>query len=798
MKYCIIITLLFSCVMYSQNCNHSLEGYVLDFHNGKPIAGVTLQIENSQLHTISDSNGKFIINNLCESSLELIVSHISCDQKTLVIDIKDDLQTTIYLEHHIEELEMVAIKGNNSNNGAISAQKEKIDKKIIDNFSSESLGTILKQAKGVSSINTGNNIVKPVINGLHSSRIAIMNNNVRMEDQEWGIEHAPNIDVNAIDNITVIKGSNALAYAGDAIGGIVILKPLRYLNKDTLFGKTIAGFQSNGLGYNFSSMLSKNFKNGWFANGNVGYKQNGDLKSPDYNLTNTGAKSFSGNVILGYQKFEYGFEANISYIDNTMGILSASHIGNVGDLVNAIDNEEPLIIDDFSYAINSPKQEVAHLLGKINFYKRFSSLGKLSVQYDYQNNHRFEFDKRIGDDRDKPAVDLKLITQNLKSDLIIDKFDNSTIYLGVTGKYQENIANPETGVRRLIPDYEKTDFSFYGIWNTTFNDKLAADLGIRYDYNFIDAQKYYITSRWEERGYNEDFSDFVVNDLGTQLLTNPTFTYHNISLSAGLIYTINKNNDLIFNYGLSSRPPNPSELFSDGLHHSAARIELGDLRLTKEISNRVGLSYQFETNKININIDAYSNQINDFIYLKPTGTQTTVRGAFPVWEYFKTNALLVGFDTSFDYQFTESWSLNSSLSYVYGQNTEEDIPLIDIPSFKLNNALNYKLKKWNHLNVRLAHEWAGRQNRYPNYNFETYIPTTEEYVEVDISSPPNAFQLIHLYGDVTFLFNEKMNLNLMLGVTNLFNTNYREYLNRLRYYADDTGRNITIQIKFNY
>ena len=90
MKYCIIITLLFSFVMNSQNCNHSLEGYVLDFHNGEPIAGATLQIKNSQLQTISDSNGKFIINNLCESSLELIVSHISCDQKTVEIDIKNN------------------------------------------------------------------------------------------------------------------------------------------------------------------------------------------------------------------------------------------------------------------------------------------------------------------------------------------------------------------------------------------------------------------------------------------------------------------------------------------------------------------------------------------------------------------------------------------------------------------------------------------------------------------------------------------------------------------------------------
>ena len=100
--------------------------------------------------------------------------------------------------------------------------------------------------------------------------------------------------------------------------------------------------------------------------------------------------------------------------------------------------------------------------------------------------------------------------------------------------------------------------------------------------------------------------------------------------------------------------------------------------------------------------------------------------------------------------------------------------------------------------MRLANEWVGRQNRYPDYNFETYIPTIGEYVEVDISSPPDAFQLVHLYGDMTFILNQKSNLNLMIGITNLFNTNYIEYLNILRYYADDTGRNITIQIKFNY
>ena len=798
MKYCIIITLLFSSMLFSQDCNLTLNGHIIDFHNGEPISDATLQIENLNLNTVSDSNGKFNFSNLCQGLITLTISHVSCEIKTIQIDLAKNTNENIYLEHHIEELDVISIKGDNSTNKSISAQKEKIEKDVIDNYSSESLGNVLKNVQGVSSINTGNKIVKPVINGLHSSRITIMNNDVRMEDQEWGIEHAPNIDVNAAESITIIKGSSALAYSGDAIGGIVIIYPQQFIKKDTLFGKTIAGFQSNGLGYNINSSISKNFKTGWYTNGNLGYKQNGDLKAPDYNLTNTGAKSFSGNLLGGYKSFEYGFEGNISYINNTIGILSASHIGNVEDLVNAINNEKPLIIEDFSYTINSPKQEVSHLLSKISAYKRFSSLGKLSFQYDYQNNQRLEFDKRVGDDKDKPAVDLKLITHNIKSDLTIDKFDNSKIYFGITGKYQENIANPDTGIRRLIPDYEKIDFGIYGIIKSELTDEITADFGLRYDYNHIDAWKFYKTSRWEERGYDEDFSDIIVDDLGTQLLTNPKFTYNNLSLSTGVLYALNDTNSLSFNYGLSSRPPNASELFSDGLHHSAARIELGDLRLNKEISNRIGLSYLLNSNKFNINIDTYLNHISDFIYLEPTGTESTIRGAFPVWEYFKTDALMMGIDANFDYQFNESLAIKTGFSYVYGQNTIEDIPLIDIPSFRSNSIFRYSNKNWNQLNISLAHEFVAEQSRYPNYNFEAYIPTTGEFVEVDISTPPPSYNLFHLTGDATFFTNDKINLNLMIGINNLFNTSYREYLNRLRYFADDTGRNLTLQLKLKY
>jgi iron complex outermembrane receptor protein len=37
--------------------------------------------------------------------------------------------------------------------------------------------------------------VKPVIKFIWG-RVPVINNNVRLEDQEWGTEHAPNFDVN--------------------------------------------------------------------------------------------------------------------------------------------------------------------------------------------------------------------------------------------------------------------------------------------------------------------------------------------------------------------------------------------------------------------------------------------------------------------------------------------------------------------------------------------------------------------------------------------------------------------------
>ncbi len=795
----LILFILLSGFIYGQNCNNIFIGEVTDFHNSAPLENATIKLIGTNKITISDKKGKFTFEDLCNSTYNVEVSHLGCETETFKITVSGNTFKAVSLEHHIEELDAVAVKSNGVKKTTVTAQETVLKSETLVRYSNLSLGDVLKEVPGVSSINTGNAIVKPMINGLHSSRILIMNNNVRLQDQEWGIEHAPNIDINSANQISVIKGSGALAYGGDAIGGVVVVNPGRFIRKDTLYGRTILGSQTNGRGYNISSTLNKNYESGWFAQIQGSYKRNGDFKAPDYNLTNTGLDSKGFTARFGKNKFESGFELYYSYLDNEIGILRAAHIGNIKNLATSINAPEPIFIDDFSYDINPPKQEVTHHLYKASYYKRIKNFGKVDVQYDYQNNHRFEFDIRRGGRSVIPAIDLKLQTHTISANAKKDNNLERKYSFGLLARYQNNFANPDTGVRRLIPDYDKYDYGGYVTTEWKLSDHLIADAGLRYDFSRIDALKFYRTSAWEDRGYDLLFPNLVIETLRNQVLTNPVLDFHNVSGALGVKYRFNDNHYILGNYTLSSRPPNPSELFSDGLHHSAARIEIGDLRIDSERSNRVSATYGYSGSKLNIQLESYYNQINNFIYIVPSplGIVPLIRGPFPIWEYVQTDARFFGIDFSANYQMSPYWNLNHKSSFIKGYDKIADLPLIDIPPFTTLNSIRYSNSNWNNFTASLQSEWVFEQNEFPlEFNYTVPI-ANEDDINVDLSPPPG-YHLIHFQSEITLPVFKQSSLNIRFSVDNIFNTNYRNYLNRLRFFADDLGRNFRIQLQLNY
>jgi iron complex outermembrane receptor protein len=309
-----------------------------------------------------------------------------------------------------------------------------------------------------------------------------------------------------------------------------------------------------------------------------------------------------------------------------------------------------------------------------------------------------------------------------------------------------------------------------------------------------------LKSRWDERNYSPDYNDFIIGDFGNQWLTKPQFLFHNLSASLGAQYSFGSDYDLYFNLSRAVRNPNPSEFFSDGLHHSSGMIELGDLRIVSEKSNKISTSLQKKWTNFAVNIGPFLNFIEDFIFLKPVGFETTIRGAFPVWEFNQTNAVLTGVDFNSQWKITKYFQHKLMISFVNGADITNNESLIDMPPLNINNRIQFNKKEWSNLKLELQSEIVFRQNQFPNNNFISNIVVDGNLVpvEIDISSPPQAYNLLHFSSDVNFKTSKNSFTTIGLSVFNIFNTKYRDYLNRQRFYADDLGRNIQIQVKINF
>lgn len=777
-------------------CNGQIQlsGQITDGKNS-PLAGCDIHFGKNNFFT--NSSGVFSTTVPKKGKYKLFIAYLGYQSidTTLVLD--SNLNLNFKMKPKTTELSNVTINQQQSQL-TTTAHTRKIKNVAIEKYSSLTLGDALKDVAGVSTLKSGHNVVKPIINGLHSSRVPIITNNVRLEDQQWGTEHAPNFDINAAASIEVVKGTSGLQYGGDAVGGLVLINPV-LVKKDTLFGKSIVSVSSNGLGGVLNTSIHKGNEYGWRYNLQTSAKYLGDRTAANYVLSNTGNReiNFSGDASFATKK--YDFTAFYSLYNTNIGILSAAHIGNVNDLNRSIKNGIPAVINDLTYDITNPKQEIQHHLVKLSSNHYFDNQNKLSFQYSYQNNKRLEFDLRRGDARNTPALDLTLQTNQF----LIDYQQEGLHWQLKTGSafsIQNNVASPETGVRPLIPTFNKFDFGAYTIFNYDFISGWKADVGLRYDYSNVQASKFYTKTRWTERGYDADFSNFITREFPTQWLTNPEFIFNNISASVGAEKSFT--NDWFFNVGLNltNRNPNPAEFFSDGLHHASGIIELGDLRLQKETSLKLSTNVQKRWTTLSVAVNPFVHKIQNFMFLKPTGFENTIRGAFPFWEYNQTNALLTGFDIQTDWNINKFVSHKLILGYVHGTNVSENIPLIDMPPLNFTNKIKFEKKSWQQFTLELKHDVVLQQLRFPDYDFQTNIFENGVFttVTVPISATPKGYQLFGFYAEIKPKILKKAMTTFALIGHNILDVAYRDYLNRQRFFADELGRNIQLQLKINY
>jgi len=764
----LLAVLITSPMCNAQVCIYELQGKVTDKHQ-RPVVGAIVRLLSTSLGAATDTNGNFTITNICRGKDTLVCEAIEYKKTRVVINIADTESIQIVLASGENELGEVVVKGERLQDLHTATQTE-LSGKALEQTRGATLGQALKELPGLNSVQTGPTLSKPVIHGLYSNRVLIINDGVRQEGQQWGSEHAPEIDPFIANKITVVKGAESVRYGSDAIGGVVLLSPDDLPTQKGITGDVYLIGASNGRMGALSTSLQGAFDKAleglsWRIQGTL--KDAGNFSTPHYYLNNTGLREgdFSANV--GYKWKGFDFNVYYSQYNTEVGIFEGAESGSLKDLLIKFESPRPLTRSFFSYDIQRSYQTVYHDLFKASSNYKFHNGGKLDITFGRQKDLRKEYDSDLPLTTDpnilkEPQLSFQLITQTL--DLIYTQ-PNKNGFTGSFGFTGTTSGNVFKGIRYLIPNFRDYNGGIFAIERYSVN-KLTFEAGIRYDYRWLQV-------------YQRNPVNLV--------LYNTTYEYSNITGTAGALYHFNDHLTMNLNTGTAWRAPSINELYINGVHFSDASYEIGDSALKSERSINTSFSVNYTSDKLRSSIDLYYNNIWNYIYEMPLAQPvTTISGVFPAFAFTQDNVNIKGVDVSAQYAFLPNFTYQLKATVVRGYNETIHNHLIYMPADRLDNGIEYHLPNIGKVSepyVSIDNISVARQTRVPPHT--DYVP------------PPAGYSLWN--ANVGCLLHIKHNsLNIQFAVDNITNVAYRDYLNHFRYYADELGINYILRLKYSF
>ena len=778
-------------------CDITISGIVYDQKTEEPLPFVSIQIEGTNQGTLSDEKGFFKLTGICDREVDLLFSSLGYKPQAHHHDFHHP-SLKVYLAPMDFILEGVVVEAEQHAHNLKSLSSQKLIGDELAKVATESFGEVASQVTGVSMLKSGQNIAKPIIHGLHSNRVLVINNGLRHEFQNWGIDHAPEIDPSLIDQLEVIKGAATVRYGPDALGGVILTKAPKIDLNANFGGEIQLTGKSNGQAGEGTLELHKGFK--WFSVlGGGSYIKQGDLQAPDYFLTNTGKEEYSYYGAVRIHPFaELDIEGFYSRFDQTLGILKGSVFGNLEDLERAIGNTIPQFTEDeFSYDIDAPRQYSNHELVKA----KATYTGEkhiLSLQYGLQVNDRREFGVRRGD---APNIDLELTSESLDLDWHHPHIGPFSGKIGLQAMHQDNDNLPGTNTVPFIPNFESKRYGAYWIETLSLGNN-QLEWGLRFDH--FDA-------------------DIVGREPDNTIYQN-RIIYNNVSGTLGYLHQINENVTFRSNLGTAWRPPNVAELYRFGQH--SFLIEYGLWRYTiderfdfvstsqgildesdREVPAEVGYKWintlSIQQEEFQLELTGYVNYIENFIYSKPGGLTRTTRGFFVFFLYDQADALFYGVDAQANVSHSSQFESQIKASYVRARQINPEDEFAQIPPLRFDYGLTYEpAVSWlNRLQLGMDLSYTFEQFHHPRIlSPGTFLRPDAETIrfgsdaaDFDILPPPDGYFLANFHATA-----QKKQFTLRFQVVNLFDTSYRIYTDRIRYFADDLGRNFILTLGYKF
>ncbi len=407
---------------------------------------------------------------------------------------------------------------------------------------SANLGETISSLPGVRSFSTGSGIGKPVIRGLSSNRVLVLADGQRLETQQWGDEHGPQVEAGEAERIEVIRGPASVLYGSDAIGGVVnvITKPLPdaigrapYVGGDLVAAYSTNNDQPDGtLGLEGAS-------GGFGFRGAFTGRTSSDVRTPVGELPNSGGRTLNGSGSVGYRGGWGTVGASYAHRDERVEI-----------------HEDPAE-DPAATPFQRIGEDRVHLTSNLA-----AGASHVDIDLGYERNRRREFEAE-----DATDVALGLLSRTYSGDVRLHHAPLGRLGGIVGASWSRNTFDE---VRRGDAHSRQHLQRRRGLRLRAGRARPVEPVGWAPG-TITGGSTWRTTPSWARSAQRR--------------------TYNSVTGNLGVLYRVAEPVALVLNVGRGFRAPTAFDLFSNGVHEGTVRFERGDSTLRNETSintDRVG------------------------------------------------------------------------------------------------------------------------------------------------------------------------------------------------------------------
>ena len=549
----------------------TIQGIVIDESDNSPLIGANILLSNLEIGSTTDINGEFIFSNINKRQFNLEISMIGYDkyQKSIVIENDEDLKLIIYLKREPIIWETINVVGMFPSKHSPEITQI-IDNKKLLNKNSASISGLLKSIYGFDlqmahahgrNVNIsirGSSDYKP---GGYNNRVLLLIDGFPVSIPNSGAPDWNAIPLENIDRIEIVRGPASSLYGHNSMGGVINM-----VTKSN-FSKKIFSYDA-GIG---------SFNNSIF---NLNYSQ--ELKNVQV-FTSAGYNYSSG----------HRFNANHNSIRGSLKLKSDSNNQrnwSLSGIITKSNNGQPGFIYPDNPGLISYRQS-ERVSSYIQLFYSFPVFDNGYLSSSIGINH---FNTTYNDRDDTPIDKIQGQTTYNDQMLLLRNeyqyfFDNKSI-LTIGAEFGNDQSKADV-INSIYKQPIQQTIAAFSQLKKNINTLLKMDIGIRYDYRWVQGGKNYPKKMFQ--AFSPKFNVYFQS--------TPDKQYH-MSLNRGF------------------RAPSISELFLE--HESSYGLQFrGNSGLQPEYLTAAEIGFKNHNNQnhtwfTNIFYNYYRDMI-DFVYSIP-------------------------------------------------------------------------------------------------------------------------------------------------------------------------------------